>query len=254
MESIQCPTCRVRVARRPGLTNCPGCGARLKSKAKPSAADDDDRPRKKKRKKSRSGPSPVLWVALGGGFLFAGLIAWGVAMVLGNRKPAATDNPNPAGTAGPVAVAGPNGAPGQQFANAGPPWVAKADPPAAPVRLKDDLSIPIRGEPLFASGQAPFVADLVPVIVGTDDPPKLTVYDLRTGEKTAAAKAIQQAQSVGGHNPNDPSQPKVALGPDGKTIAAKVTTQTGKGRQRSSSSEVFIYRLGQDAPAARVPA
>jgi hypothetical protein len=255
MESILCPTCRVRVARRPGLTTCPGCGARLKTKARPAPADDeDDRPRKKKkRKKARSGPSPVLWVALGGGILFAALIAWGVAMVLGNRKPATTDNSSPAGAGGPVVVAGPNGAPGQQFANAGPAWQAKADPPPAPVHPKDDLTIPIRGEPLFASGQAPFVADLVPIIVGTDDPPKLAVYDLRTGEKTATAKAIQQAQSIGGQNPNDPSQPKVALGPDGKTIAAKVTTQTGKGRQRSSSSEVFIYRLGQDAPAARLP-
>src|SRR5689334_2660505 len=42
MESIQCPSCRVRVARRPGLTNCPGCGARLKTKARPAPTDDDD--------------------------------------------------------------------------------------------------------------------------------------------------------------------------------------------------------------------
>jgi hypothetical protein len=246
MESIQCPACRVRIARRPGVVKCPGCGARLK-KAKPGPADDDatDRPRKKKRKKARSGPSPALWVGLGGGFVFAALIAWGLAMVLGSRKSAPESSPPP----GP-AVAG-AGAPGQPVVDPGPAWGAKADPPKVAVRPKDDLTISLRGEPLFASGQAPFVADLVPVVVGADDPPKLAVYDLRTGERTVMANAIQQAQSVGGHNPNDPSQLRVALGPDGKTIAAKVTTETGKGRQRSSSSEVFVYRLGQEAPIAR---
>jgi hypothetical protein len=243
MESIQCPACRVRIARRPGVVNCPGCGARLK-KAKPGPADDDDateRPRKKKRKKAPSGPSPALWVGLGGGFVFAALIAWGVAMVLESRTPApdSTTPPGPAGAAGQPAV------------DPGPAWGAKADPPKVAIRPKDDLTISLRGDPLFASGQAPFVADLVPIIVGTDDPPKLAVYDLRTGERTVTAKAIQQAQSVAQHAPNDPAGSHVALGPDGKTLAARVTTETGKGRQRSIMSEILVYRLGQDAPIAR---
>ena len=248
MESIQCPACRVRVARRPGVVTCPGCGARLR-KSKPAAADDEapERTRKKKRKKARPGPNYALWVGLGGGFVFAVLIAWGVALALGSRKPSSDTTP----PAGPGVAGGPNGTPGQPVADAGPAWEGKADPPKVAIRPKDDLSIALQGEPLFPSGQAPFVADLVPVVAGGNGPP-LSVYDLRTGQRTVTAKAIPHAERLGRFAPNDAAAAKVALGPDGKSLATKVTTETGKGRQRSVTTEGLVYRLGQDAPVARL--
>jgi len=62
-------------------------------------------------------------------------------------------------------------------------------------------------------------------------------------------KPVEHAHSVGGR-PGDDSH--VALGPDGKTLAVKVTTTTGTGRQRSVTAEAVVYRLGQDAPVARI--
>src|SRR5262249_10684380 len=141
-------------------------------------------------------------------------------------------------------------APGQSpVVAAGPSWTAKADPPKGNIHPKDDLSIKLVGEPLFASGRGPFVADLVPVIVGTDKPPVISVYDLRPGERPATAKAIQHAQS-----PKAPGGSfVVALGPEGKTLAALVKTTTGKGRQSSTTSKAVVYRLGQDTPIAEFP-
>jgi hypothetical protein len=251
MEPIQCPACRVRFSRRPGVVACPGCGARLKGKPKADRDDEDAGGpvrKKKRRKKTRSGPNYALFAVVGGGMLFVGLIAWIVVLAIqGSRKPSSDNNDS----TGPTAAVGPNGAAGQAqpIIDAGIVWEAKADPPKGADRLKDDLSIPIQGEPLFASGQAPFVADLVPVIVGTDNPPVLSVYDLRTGERTLTTKAIQNAQTAHGPDPGGGFQ--VVLGPDGKTLAARMTTSTGTGRQRSTVNEALIYRLGQDAPVAR---
>ena len=133
---------------------------------------------------------------------------------------------------------------------AGPTWNAKADPPKTPIRAKDDLSIPIEGEPLFASGSSPFVADLVPVIVGRDNPPVLSVYDVTTGQKALTAKAINYAQTT--------THPEgtyfVALGPEGKTLAVWATSRTGSGRKAVTTSEVLIYKLGKDELVAKIPA
>jgi hypothetical protein len=247
MESrATCPACHTRVMLPSGATpTCPACDARLKRKSNPprlEVADDQPPPTKKKknkRKKARSGPNYPLIAGIGGGVIVLGVVIW--ILVLGIqdfRRP---------GPAKPVdSVSGPGQVP---VVAAEPTWNAKADPPKGNIRPKDDLSIRLVGEPLFVSGRGPFVADLVPVIVGTDNPPVISVYDLRTGERTATAKAIQHAQS-----PKAPGGSfVVALGPEGKTLATLVRTTTGKGRQSSTNSEAVVYRLGQDAPVARFP-
>jgi hypothetical protein len=245
MESrATCPACHTRVMLPSGATpTCPACGARLKRKSNPprlEVADDQPaRKKKKKRKKARSGPNYPLIAGVGGGVIVLGAVIWIVVLgVQDFRRPGPAKPVESAGASGQVPVVA-----------AGPTWTAKVDPPKGVVRPKDDLSIPIVGEPLFASGRSPFIADLVPVRVGLDNPPVISVYDLRTGERTATAKAIEYAQA-----PKAPGGSFiVALGPEGKTLAARVRTTTGKGRQASTTSEAVVYRLGQEAPVARLP-
>jgi hypothetical protein len=231
MSTTRCQACGVRIAGRPAV--CPGCGARLKTKVR-SPEDDDGPPRKKKRKK-KAGPNWALLAAGGGGLAIAIAVAVMVAMILERPKRPKEEPGGP--TAANVGAGQPGGA---GVVDPGPKWLAKADPPKAAHRPKDDLAISIQGEPLFASGQAPFVADL----------DGLTVYDLRTGERAVNTKAIEHAHSTG-RGAGDDSL--VALGPDGKTLAVKVTSTIGTGRNRAVTSEAVVYRLGQDTPIAKIP-
>ena len=228
--------------RRPGLVSCPGCGARLKQKAKAPPADaSDDTPRKKKRKKKGSGPNYALLAAAGGGFAILAAVAVVVAIYLGDRRrPAPVDNTG--GGAGGAGWGGVVQAPE-------PKWTARADPPMGNIRPKDDLAIPLGGDAVFAAGQAPFVADLEADGAAPDGARGLAVYDLRTGQRTASAKAIALHSSGG----TDATDKLAALGPDGKTLAVRTITTVGTGRQRSVVTEAVIYRVGQDAPVLRVP-
>jgi hypothetical protein len=248
MESAtRCPSCKARIAA--GVKACPGCGARLKAKPKAARPDDqagDDvrlgRNLRRKRKK-RKGPNYALLGLIGGGVLVAGALVFVVILTVQGFRNPVVNTPNPADPNSP------NYVPPQPPVPAGPAWVAKADPPNDKVRPKDDLSIPIVGAPLFASGLSPFVADLVPVVVGTPDPPVISVYDMRTGDKVRTAKAIQLAQSPGREQG---SETFVALGPEGKTIAARKQTTTGTGRKAMRTTQAIIYRLGQEAPVAEI--
>src|SRR5262249_16981811 len=238
MESrATCPACHTRVMLESGPSpTCPACCAQLKRKANRLEAAGDQPPptkkKKKKRKKARSGPNYPLIAGIGGGVIVLGVVIWiAVLGIQDYRRPAP----------GRAQAANSANAPGQSpVVAAGPSWTAKADPPKGDIHPKDNLSIKLVGEPLFASGRGSFVADLVPVIVGTDNPPLISVYDLRTGERTATAKAIQHAQSPKARG----GRFVVALAPEGKTT-------TGKGRKAETTSKAMVYRLGQDAPVAQ---
>lgn len=251
--ATRCPACRARIAANVAV--CPACGARLK-RSKKAATSEGSReapadprlkqPKKKKRKQERSGPNYPLIGAIGGGVVVAGILVWMVIVgVQQFRKPVVdvvdrADPNNPAG--------GPN----QPVVPAGPVWTARADPPKAPVRPKDDLSIPVEGEPVFASGHSPFVVDLV-AGPRVGDLLVISVYDVRSGERSRVAKANWKGQTPGQPAVEDPTRPLAALGPDGNTLAARLTTETGTGRKRQVTNEVLVYRFGQDAPVARIP-
>ncbi|MBO0699369.1 MAG: hypothetical protein J2P46_13315, partial [Zavarzinella sp.] len=250
METTRrCPACRARIAAT--VTVCPACGARLKKGSKSAPAEgsreapadpDYKRPKKKKKKKEKSGPNYPLFAGIGGGVLVVGIVVWLATIGIKEHRESTAEVAR-------RADANKAGGPGPEVAPA-PVWTAKADPPKGEVRPKDDLAIPIEGEPLFASGLSPFVVDLVAVRSGVADPPKISVYDVRTGERTQTANALQHAQSPGRERNSDFY---VALGPDGKTLAAWTKTTTGTGRKAQTTSEVLIYRLGKDEPVARIP-
>jgi len=219
----------------------------LKKKSAAQEVTDDDRlgRAKTRRRKKRSGPNWLLIGGIGGGVVVVGLVAWVTVRAIQDMRPPAVafNRPAPAGPGGPGGPVLPPPPPG-------PTWNAKVDPPKEEFRHKDNLSIAIEGEePLFPSGYSPFVVDLVGVRVGVPNPPVISVYDLRTGERTVTAKAIQHAQSPGRQQGSDFF---VAFGPEGKTLAAKVTTP-GKGKRAPPTSEAWIYKLGQDKEIARLP-
>jgi len=233
-----CPACTTKVMLSSGPNpRCPACGAGLKRKGTRLEFEENapPPPKKKKKKRKKSGPNYPLIGGIAGGVVVLGALIWiGIAAVQSTQRPVKDDYPSQGQ---------------QQVALVEPAWKAKADPPKANLSPKDDLSIPIEGEPLFASGYSPFVADLVPVVAGTDKPPVISVYDMRTAQKSLTAKAIQEAQGAtradGGFF--------VALGPDGKTLATRVSTTTGTGRKAVTTTKALIYRLGTEKPVAEIP-
>ena len=246
MESaVRCPACKARIApRSKPITACPECGARLKKSAAKEVTDDDRLGRAKtRRRKKRPGPNWLLIGGIGGGVVVVGVVAWITVRAIQDMRPPAVafNRPAPAEPGGPGGPVLPPPPPG-------PTWNAKVDPPKNVVRPKDSLAINIVGEPHFASGHSPFVADLVPVVAGTPNPPVVSVYDIRTGEKTLTAKAMQYAQGT----TREDASFFVALGPEGKTLAAKVTTP-GQGKRAQPTSAVHVYRLGQEKEIARLP-
>ncbi|HKA07081.1 MAG TPA: hypothetical protein VKD71_07465 [Gemmataceae bacterium] len=235
-----CPACTTKVMLSSGPNpRCPACGAGLKRKGTRLEFDENapPPPKKKKKKRKKSGPNYPLIGGIAGGVVVLGALIWiAVAAFQSTQRPVKDDYTSDSRGQQPVALAE-------------PAWKGKVDPPKANFSPKDDLSISIEGEPLFASGNSPFVADLVPVIVGTDKPPAISVYDMRTGQKCLTAKAIQEAQGAARADGSF----FVALGPDGKSLAARVSTTIGTGRKAVTTSEALIYRLGTDKPVARIP-
>jgi hypothetical protein len=246
---IQCSACRVWIsARASDLVICPGCGARLRVNAKdgrPVVSGNVKGTKKNRQKLSRRAAKYPLYVGIGGGALLLGVLVVVIAIALQQppRHVAEVKN-NFNGQAGRDDDS--KGGSGV----AGPPWLAKNDPAKENVSPKESLSIAIQGQAVFASGQSPFVADFVPVAAGSNDSPTISVYDIRTGEPSTPSTVLRLTQSSSATD----GSPYAALGPEGKTLAAVVSSTTKSGKRSFTTNEILLFRLGKDAPTVKFSA